>query len=244
MIKKLAAFGCSWVYGGELVDPELIKQDPDTRDFWIENQEYRLEHCFAGIVAKHYGLELVNLAMSGSSLESMRFNLFWYLKNFGSEETFFLAGLTDPARQSWFNPRHQHNDSDPAWNRWAHSAWLNDSSTPPDFYNLQKQWVALCCHRDWEEFNYVETLHQFDHIATRYNAPVLQVNCLTPPPNVTQIVPTLMNPGDALRDWLDRYDLTTDLEVFAPRHHANELGNQILAQQLINYIDSCKILEC
>jgi hypothetical protein len=58
-IKRVIAFGCSWTYGDELIDPQFRHLDEtEFRDHYDENKPWRLANCYAGLVADHYGLEL------------------------------------------------------------------------------------------------------------------------------------------------------------------------------------------
>ena len=79
-IKRVIAFGCSWTYGDELIDPQFRHLDEtEFRDHYDENKPWRLANCYAGLVADHYGLELENCAFPGSSLESMRWTMNWMM---------------------------------------------------------------------------------------------------------------------------------------------------------------------
>ena len=82
-IKRVIAFGDSWTFGDELVDPQFRGTDIhdwEFRDHYDSNKPYRLANGYAGKVAAHYGCELENLAFPGASLESMRWTLQWLLK--------------------------------------------------------------------------------------------------------------------------------------------------------------------
>ena len=79
-IKRIIAFGDSWTFGDELMDPQFDGwPDGGMLDHYDENKQYRLSHCYAGLVANHYGVELHNMAFPGSSLESMRWTLQWLI---------------------------------------------------------------------------------------------------------------------------------------------------------------------
>ena len=81
-IKRIIALGCSWTYGDELIDPQFRHINhlvvDDFKDHYEENNPWRLSHCYAGLVADHYGLEFENCAFPGASLESMRNRKKWH----------------------------------------------------------------------------------------------------------------------------------------------------------------------
>ena len=243
-IKKLVTFGCSWTYGDELMDPALKKENPEFLDHYHQNSDYRLSHVYGGLVAKHYGLEFENLAFPGSSLESMRWNLMWYLRNGNpTDNVMFIAGLTDATRTSWFNPQHQPGMKDPQWNRHMHSTWLAAPNPDIDenWFKLQKLWLGMSYHKEWAEYNFQQTIHLFDQAQARYGIPVLQVSMLPNRYGVT--VPSLFYSGLNFRDILAEKARTLGLEVFAPKGHPNEKGHQIISEHLIEHIKHSKILE-
>ena len=47
-IKQVVSFGDSWVYGDELIDPNLKKVLPDVTTHNFQNDSYRLKNCFSG----------------------------------------------------------------------------------------------------------------------------------------------------------------------------------------------------
>ena len=151
-IKRVIAFGCSWTYGDELIDPQFRHLDEtEFRDHYDENKPWRLANCYAGLVADHYGLELENCAFPGSSLESMRWTMNWMMTNRNDlEDTLWLVGLTNATRISWFNPLHQVSQKDPPWNRHLHSTWLTQPNPDIDdnWFQLQKLWLGMSYHRE------------------------------------------------------------------------------------------------
>lgn len=243
-ITKLVAFGCSWAFGDELIDPKLKEINSNAHACDSENTNYRTKHCYAGLVADHYGLELDNIAFNGSSLESMRWNLVWYLQNNPTNDVIFLVGLTNATRTSWFNPTHSSNDSDPPWNRHIHGAWLNspNPNINENWYALHRTWLGMSYHRDWAEFNFVQTIDQFDHANSRRNIPVVQFNNLRN--DYAATCPTLINPKSNFNSLLMQKQTQTNENYFAPNKHPNEQGHRIISDYLIKHIDSSKILEC
>jgi hypothetical protein len=244
-IKKLVAFGCSWTYGDELVAPEFRDlNEAEFRDHYDENRPYRLANCYAGLIAKHYGLELDNMAFPGSSLESMRWNLMWYLRNgMPTDDVIFVVGLTDATRQSWFNPLHEVSRKDPQWNRHMHGTWLTQPNPDIDdnWFRLQKLWMGMSYHVDWAEYNYQQTINLFDQAQSCYGIPVVQFSVLENRYGVT--APSLIYSGTNFRDILNQKKKDLDVEPFARGGHPNEKGHQLIADHLIEHIKYAKMLE-
>ncbi len=87
-----------------------------------------------------------------------------------------------------------------------------------------------------------QTLLFFDGIAARYRIPVVQYSMLETIPNEIS-VPTHVYPTENANQMIIDTGLRPR-DVFAPGKHPNEQGHEIIANRLINYIDSAKILEC
>ena len=244
-IRKVVCFGCSWTYGDELIAPEFRHlSDSDFRDHYDNNRSYRLANCYTGLVARHYGLEQDNMAFPGSSLESMRWNLMWYLRNNQSrDDVLFLVGLTDATRQSWFNPLHEISMKDPQWNRHMHGTWLLEPNPDIDhnWFRLQQSWLGMSYHRDWAEFNFQQTINLFDQANTGYGIPVIQFSVLENRWGVN--VPSLVYSGTNFRDILVHKTKELAMQPFAKGGHPNEQGHRIIADHLIEHIKYSKILE-
>ena len=243
MIKKLVAFGCSWTFGDELNDPELAHEKDNPR-YWDMNTPYRLAHAYPGLVAKHYGLEYENHAFPGHSLVSMREVATWYVKNHDLTDTVFIVGLTESWRWSWHNNKHYSGKGDPEWNRHVNSSWLlhgmgNYSSSWKETFRSYME-DQLC--EELQIKNKDQTLLFFDGIASRYNIPVIQYSMLETLPNEIT-VPTHVYPAENANQMIINTG-SRPRDVFAPGKHPNEKGHEIIANRLINYIDSAKILEC
>lgn len=243
MIKRLVAFGCSWTYGDELEDPQLQLGDSiqgRQRDNLLK--QYRLDHCFAGLTAEHYGLELENLAFPGASAESIRYTLQWWLdNNEHKQDALIIVGHTNASRQSWFNPQHVISESDPGWNRHLHGVWLQKPNPDIDnnWFELQKLWLGMSYHKDWAVHNYKQVLNAFDYVRIRWNIPVLQFNCLDN--QLPASSPSLLYPGNSFRSILTEMD-NNKKDLHCPGGHPNEKGHQIIANHLIEHIKHANIL--
>jgi len=217
-IKRLRAIGCSWTYGDEL--PEST----------------RLQKSYPGLIAQHYGLELDNCGYPGASLESMRWVLYWHLKNKqDTEETLYVVGLTNSDRRSWYNAvekdstyNFNFNQPERPWNKHVHSPWLkvDDKTINPNWYELDKLYTTYCYDREWAEYNHWETVRSFSALPH-----VLIFNCLINPFENSDVV----NGKSSFREILKP-------EQLYARNHPNEKGHEIISKHLIDYIDRANII--
>jgi len=180
-IKNVVSFGCSWTFGDELLDPELEAQGIPSH--YTQNDSYRLDHCYTGIIANQNNLVQENLAFPGSSLQSMQWNLMWWLNNHTEEyikQSIILVGLTDESRISWYDPNHERGRDDPDWNNYLHAQWLAGAGPNVDqgWHTLYKHYIALSDCNELHQLNYETTVTTFDGISARYNIPVIQFNVL------------------------------------------------------------------
>jgi lysophospholipase L1-like esterase len=123
-----------------------------------------------------------------------------------------------------------------------HSTWLAQPNPDIDdhWFQLQKLWLGMSYHKEWAEFNFMQTINLFDQAQSRYGIPVIQFNCL-PNPYSPQ-VPTLVYPGLNFRDILLEKQRSLNVNAFAPKGHPNEKGHQLVADHLIEHIKYSKIL--
>jgi hypothetical protein len=243
-IKRVIAFGCSWTYGDELIDPQFRHlNETEFRDHYDENKPWRLANCYAGLVADHYGLELENCAFPGSSLESMRWTMNWMMQNRNDlEDTLWLVGLTNATRISWFNPLHQVSQKDPSWNRHLHSTWLTQPNPDIDdnWFQLQKLWLGMSYHREWADYNHKMTVNLFDYAQQRTGATVIQFNVL--PNNYQTTAPTFLYNNSSWQEILISKRKELDIEPFASGGHPNEKGHEIISKHLLEHIKYANIV--
>lgn len=237
MLKKLVAFGCSFTYGDELVDPNL---PADTNSCDYKNAEYREKHCYAGIIAEHYNLELLNTAFPGSSLEAMRYALWWVKNNINVEECMFVIGYPNPFRHSFFvaeraNVPDDYMDyhperPDPPWNLYYHAPWLpleQDKDLP--WHDMYKLWLTHSYHEAWENFNLDQTVGYFNS----FNRPTVHMMADARSSGTSQLLNN--HCGFNLHDCLIAED-------YCKKRHPNENGHLKIAQRLIEYIDRVKLI--
>ena len=144
-ITSIAAFGDSWIYGDELLDPTLVDH-PQAHPCMNENVAYRERHCFAGLLGQHYGVPVENFGIPGGSLQSTIWTFLWWLERQPNPENcLVLVGLTDSDRFSYYDPNFVSFPGNPPWNRFVHSSWIESGATeiPPAFRDLYKRHITL-----------------------------------------------------------------------------------------------------
>lgn len=233
-IKRLAVFGDSWIWGDELLDPKL-RDDPDSHPCFIQNDEYRLSHCFSGLIAEKLGVPYENYGQPGASLQSTMWTFMWWLNNRDTADTMVLIGLTGSDRQSWYNPDHVSYSNDPAWNKYVHSAWVNFGSSviPEEWQKFGKQYLTLSHCDELSKLNYQQAVYFFDGVSKTKNIPLLQFNLYDPHTELE--ADTLLWPNQNLQELLLGHPESRRLH--APGHHPNEAGHEVISKLLINEIN-------
>jgi len=245
MFNKVISFGCSWTYGDEIIDPSFEeKYNHPVMPHDSENNSYRNAHCFAGLVAKHYAAEFIQMAFPGGSLQSMIWNFNWWLSNTSDKdkaETLVLVGLTEESRISWFNPYYQtHSNENKIPFRYMHSTWLKedidikDEPYQDEWRKMLKLYNSLSESSETRKMNYEQTVRQFDGAAARYDIPMIQFNVLASQREPK--LPTLLDSSSALEMLVVR-DKPRKEPLFMPKKHPNEKGHQIISEFLISKID-------
>jgi len=236
--KKIVGFGDSWMYGDELLDPELSKLIPEAHSCYTQNTEYRESHCFLGLLGTHYNVPTENFGIPGGSLTSTQWSFQWWMdhETLPLDQCLVLVGLTNSFRISHYNPNHVHFSNDPSWNKFVHSAWI-DSNDPQTalFQNMLKQQIALTVCTEWEQLNYQNSLLFFDGISARFNLKLLQFDIARPPGSFK--APTKIWDND----YLENFVLNQNRK---PNKHPDEIGHRLIKDRLISQIDSCTMFEC
>jgi hypothetical protein len=223
-MKYLISFGCSFTYGDELLDPALVGKE----DCCVsQNDDYRNSHSYPGILARHYGLELVNLAINGGSLESERWTLDWLLNksDIDIQECMLIAGHTQAYRNSWYDPESQGSS-----NNLANGTWLVEPGVDPEWHKLQQLWIKKSLDPVWEKYNLRQTVMLFDYVCLKYSIPVVQFKAFENEPDVAE-----------LPNFTFERIAGSNLK---PHGHPDEKGHQLFANHLINYIDRVILTEC
>lgn len=237
--KKIVGFGDSWMFGDELLDPELKKQNSDAHSCWTQNDKYRESHCFLGLLGKHYQVPVENFGIAGGSMQSSIWTFLWWLEQeHNPQDCLVLVGHTDSDRLSFYNPKHKSYGNDPAWNRFVHSTWVEFGSSvvPEEFRDLAKRHLVLTNSPELCRYNYQQTVMFFDGIAARQQIPMLQFHIM--PADMHLDLPTIIWPGFSTTMWFRDHPKNQKRELICPGGHPNEIGHQLIADKLISTIES------
>lgn len=246
-MKHLVIFGDSWCYGDEL--GESYRQP--------EGDSYRLKHCFAGLMAQHYGLELVNYAYPGNSVPGTVRDFFFWL-NYSNEwrESLVLVGYTHPSRTTWpladdfpkptWNQKTRLGD-EPSWvdrlpsRMGFHSTYLEGNKVPPPMDRIQRlnqEWRVHCHNEQIDWIDYQQAVYSVWGACQLQNIKLLQFNLYDEP--ALQLLPDTLIRAPSLDNLLKRSG--QDSELRAPEMHPNEQGHKLVSDFLIFQISSRKML--
>lgn len=237
---KIVGFGDSWIYGDELVDPVLQAQFDDAHASWQQNTAYRQQHCFLGLLGKHYQVPVINFGIPGGSLQSAIWTFLWWLEHEPQPGTcLVLIGLTEGDRFSHYDPNHHQHGQNADWDKFVHSTWVEHGSSvvPEQFRDLCKRQIVLTACPELSQLNYLQALMLFDGVSARRHIPLLQFH-IAPPHRPTEYrVPSLIWPKRNLCQWLQYHPRNQDLRYYKPDRHPNEQGHEIIRDLLISEID-------
>lgn len=244
--EKIVAFGDSWIYGDELLDPMLQAQFTDAHPCWYQNMDYRQQHCFLGLLGSYYDVPTLNFGIPGGSLQSTVWTFLWWLEHEPyPQRCLVLSGLTDGDRFSHYDPNHRHYGKDPEWNKFVHSTWVEQgaSSVGSEFHDLCKRQMVLTVCDQLSHYNYLQALLLFDGVSARYSIPMLQFHIAKPQTCSVLSVPTLLWPqSNFCHYFLHRPD-NRDRRYAKPGGHPNEQGHEIIRDLLIPEIDRVILAE-
>jgi hypothetical protein len=227
--KKIVGFGDSWMWGDELLDPQLIDH-PQAHPVLHQNTPYRESHCFLGLLGKHYNVPTENFGFPGGSMQSAVWCYLWWLENEPNpEECLVLVGHTDAARTSFYNPNHTSYTNDPPWHRFVHSSWIHAGTTAvqDEWHDMVKRYFVLTDCPQLTQLNYRQNVLFWDR-------PNVVQFCTQLPPLVAQ-AKNLLWPDRNVGDLVRRE--SNSREYFASGGHPNEKGHEVITKHLISHID-------
>jgi hypothetical protein len=238
--KKIVGFGDSWMYGDELVNPEILVYKPDAHCSEDANTAYREEKCFLGLLGKHFNVPTENFGLPGGSMQSSIWTFLWWLEHetLPLDECLILIGHTDSDRLSYYNPAHVHYSNDPLWNKFIHSTWVEyGSSVIPEMWRtMVKQQLVLTNCPEFCRLNYMQTAMFFDGVAARKNLNMMQFHIM--PADVSLDLPTEIWPGFCTTMWFRDHPGNQRRELIMPGGHPNLLGHEMIRDKLISTIES------
>jgi hypothetical protein len=228
MFKKIVGFGDSWMWGDELMNPELLDH-PNAHPVLYLNSPYRENNCFLGLLGKYYGVPTENFGFPGGSMQSSIWTYLWWLEHEALDpaECLILVGHTEPNRYTFYNPEHEVMPHDLPWNRFVHSSWIHNGAThfSKDWINMVKQHMVLSDCPESRDINIKSSVLFFDG---QYHAIAKNVIQFFAPrwyqcPDRDSMI--LKN--SSLNDLLPNTS-----EFFAPGRHPNKKGHEIISQEL------------
>jgi hypothetical protein len=229
---KIVGFGDSWVWGDELIDPELLDH-PDVHPVLIENTEYRESHCFLGLLGQHYGVPVENFGIPGGSQQSALWTYLWWLEHekLNPAECLVLVGHTESNRDTFYNPNHVSYGNDPPWNKFVHSAWVHSgaSCVESEWADMVKAKVVLTDCKALKILRYKQSVLFFEgqHALSKN---VLQL-CTIQPPAIVNAQNLIWNDSSLASMLGSNYQLLAD------NGHPNECGHKVIRDRLIPEIE-------
>ena len=235
----IVAFGCSFTYGSELVDPTLNKWDGHRH-----NRVYRESNCWVGQLASHYGATSENLAQPSGSNHFVWQELCNYINNnpVPRKDLLIIIGWSSPDRMSWYNDYAK---------RWVHSGFVRFNKDPnPDdivFKNSLVEWMKYSLGYQ-QQYDYNLKLSA-NSLLQSYKCNFLQFHAISPSVGITvdnttvsqkypKLVNCFMGRNDMKSFLLDKKDSSL---LAQDNDHPSNLGHAVWVEQMIPYIDT-KIL--
>jgi len=232
--KKIVGFGDSWMFGDELLDPELVKESPDAHSCWVQNNSYRERHCFLGLLGEHYNLPVENFGIPGGSLQSTIWTyLHWIEQESNPQDCIVIVFLTEPDRYTFFNPDAQLNNNSNPWDYYVHTTWIKHSSSvvPGQFVDLGKRYIALTHCKQQTKLNYLQAALFFDGQQARIGMPLLQFHTTNPESPIR--ISTIPWPNHNWLSYFRNLPSTQKRKLIFPGGHPNEQGHIIIRDLLI-----------
>lgn len=224
--RKIVSFGDSFAWGDELIAPEQTAVGDHG------NRQYREQHCYTGVLAKHYDVPAQNLAFPGGSCQSTRWIYTWWLQREPDPSScLVLVQLSGPWRSSQFDNRRVLGSEDYPWNKFVHSAWvdhyLQHDQTVADYF-LTEQKFSDCKERS--DLVQAET-YLFFQGQQPNTAGLLMFNSQKWNFNHCVLPNCLLWHGQCL------VEILRDSNYFKPQKHLSEIGHERVSALLIEQID-------
>lgn len=223
---KIVTFGDSFAWGDELIAPDQVA----AADY--ANRFYREQKCYTGILAEHYGVASENLAFPGGSCQSTRWIYTWWRQQEPNPMScLVLVQLSGPWRTSQFDRHRARHETDPEWNQFIHSSWVDYYRTHHkqayDYFRLEHD---LADSDQRNNMVQAETYLFFQGQQSQVGL-VLMFNSQTASLDHTVRPKSLAWPDACLQTLLPQKHL------WAPNGHLNKAGHEMAAEMLIQEID-------
>lgn len=211
----LSVFGDSWVHGDEL--PE----------------ESREQQRWSALISKHFNLSEDNHGVSGNSIQGTLWDFQARLDSTKRYETkMVMVGITAGNRMSWFQSSKSHIQS---------VSLENNNGKPRDSIKLMhKIFRSEIHHWHLDRYTYFLAVHFIGSICRQLNIPCVQFNIYHGFNEIPNLVEPSLMPLESMQSWLN----AQGPDLYYPGGHPNSKGCSLVAQHLISYIESCKIMRC
>ena len=223
---KLVGFGCSFTYGSELLDPDLVEGDDGHH---YDNIPYREKHCWLGQLAEMLGCSFDNRASpAGSNLFIQEEFGDWFDMHSPDDDDIVCIGWSNHLRTSWWNDEEF---------RWMHDGFIR-SKDEKHFHASFKEWITLSYGRCVQATNHAKLF--VNSVCQVNNIKIIQFDALS---NVNS--PRYSNyhmQGRSMQDALIAEGKMLGKEFLASGGHPNEAGHKHYAKMLHCWAEVKKIL--
>jgi len=177
---QLISNGDSWVFGSEIVDPEMVKRYPlDTHvgqyDHLPENDSYRLPRIFTTKLAEKLNADSINLSWPADDNQSICNRTIDYLttnyisKGLSTDNLFVIVGWSSPERvKFWYKDLERSQ----RYIIWPSLEW-HDTPAQKKFWEL---YVAYLWNREEYIPRFIETVLRFQNFCNEHNIKHLMFN--------------------------------------------------------------------
>jgi hypothetical protein len=211
----------------------MIKNLVTLGDSWVYGDELgddenRQKNNWPALVSKHFDLNLVNLGFNGESQQGAIWSMLWWIEKQFDKDSLILLGLTESWRTSWFRASHEHAPE--PWSAHINIVCPLDDEKQPE---LKKLHIGVSACDSLYRFTRQQTLIFFDGISMRYNLPVRYFDLYDDKSKIFGL--NHIYAGENAQGWVGDH--------IQERGHPDEYGHMIIAEKLINYIKSAKLIE-
>jgi hypothetical protein len=177
---QLISNGDSWVFGSELVHPDVIKKYPSDihighYDHLPENDNYRLPRIFTTKLANKLNAESINLAWPADDNQSICNRTISYItenyidKGISTNNLFVIIGWSSPERVRFWYKDETRNGKHILWP----SLEWHDTPSQKKFWEL---YVTYFWNKEEYIPRFVDTVLRFQNFCSEYNIKHLMFN--------------------------------------------------------------------
>jgi hypothetical protein len=162
------------------------------------------------------------------SLQSMIWTALWWVNNHDVSDSLAIAALTLDHRTSWYQDNVPGRT--PEWNMHTHSAW---EQTSGHWTQVKQNYFQYSQGDMLDQYQRQQAVLCFDSIADRYQIPVVQFDIH--PDQTPYYGKQHAYAGEAAWNWIE--------DNRAKDKHPNKQGHVLIANRLISWIESVKLMK-